>query len=92
MATLFASAIKNRTSQHTTKVFNRACKADPKEKLFLKNSIASKKIEHPTLKPNKKAHSTNDSNRRHKNGFNPRQTRTPAYNSTYKKLTVYCFV
>jgi hypothetical protein len=35
--TLFASTIKNRTSQHTTKVFNRACKANPKEKLFLKN-------------------------------------------------------
>jgi len=39
----FASTIKNRTTQHTTKVFNRACKADPKEKLFLKNSQRFKK-------------------------------------------------
>jgi len=39
----FASTIKNRTTQHTTKVFNRACKADPKEKLFLKISNAQKK-------------------------------------------------
>jgi hypothetical protein len=31
-----ASTIKNRTSQHTTKVFKRAYKADPKEKLFFK--------------------------------------------------------
>jgi hypothetical protein len=34
--TQFASTIKNRTSRNTTKVFNRACKADPKEKLFFK--------------------------------------------------------
>jgi hypothetical protein len=39
----FASTIKNHTSQHTTKVFNRACKADPKEKLFLKNFQRFKK-------------------------------------------------
>lgn len=39
----FASTIKNRTSQNTTKVFNRACKADPKEKLFLKNFQRFKK-------------------------------------------------
>ena len=30
-------------SQRTTKVFNRACKADPKEKLFLKNFQRFKK-------------------------------------------------
>jgi len=41
--TQFASTIKNHTSQHTTKVFNRACKADPKEKLFLKNFQRFKK-------------------------------------------------
>jgi hypothetical protein len=40
----------------------------------------------------------NDTNERHKNGCNPSQTRTPAYNSTYKKLAVHwlnealCFV
>jgi hypothetical protein len=34
----------------------------------------------------------NDTNRRHKNGCNPRQTKTPAYNSTYKKLAVQRFV
>jgi len=39
----FASTIKNRTSHHTTKVFNRACKAAPKEKLFLKNLQRFKK-------------------------------------------------
>jgi hypothetical protein len=55
--TQFASTIKNRTSRHTTKVFNRACKADPKEKLFLKNfqRFKKKKIKHPTHKPDKKA-------------------------------------
>jgi|GEM_PF-2949843 hypothetical protein len=44
----FASTIKNRTIQHTTKVFNRACKADPKEKLFLKNFQRFKKIKNAT--------------------------------------------
>ena len=42
-----ASTIKNRTSQHTTKVFNRACKADPKKKLFLKNFQRFKKNKIP---------------------------------------------
>ena len=42
----FASTIKNRTSQHTTKVFNRACKANPKEKLFLKIFQRFKKTYH----------------------------------------------
>ena len=52
----FASTIKNRTSQHTTKVFNRACKANPKEKLFLKNfQRFKKKIKNTTHKPDKKA-------------------------------------
>jgi hypothetical protein len=45
--TQFASTIKNRTSRHTTKVFNRACKADPKEKLFLKNLQPFKKNKTP---------------------------------------------
>ena len=33
LPTHFESTFKNRTSRHTTKVFKRACKADPKEKL-----------------------------------------------------------
>jgi hypothetical protein len=41
--TQFASTIKNRTSQHTNKVFNRVCKSKPKEKLFLKNFQRFKK-------------------------------------------------
>jgi type I restriction-modification system DNA methylase subunit len=39
----FASTIKNRTSRHTTKVFNRACKANVTEKLSLKNFPPFKK-------------------------------------------------
>jgi hypothetical protein len=34
MPTQFASTIKNRTSKRTTKVFNRACKANAKEKWY----------------------------------------------------------
>ena len=50
----FASTIKNHTSQHTTKVFNRACKADPKEKLFLKNFQRFKKNKTPDTQASQK--------------------------------------
>jgi len=43
----FLSTIKNRASRYTTKVFNGACKANPKEKLFLKNSQRFKKNKTP---------------------------------------------
>jgi len=66
----FASTIKNRTSRHTTKVFNRACKADPKEKLFLKNFQRFKKNKTPDTQPDKKA-LDNDTNGRHENDCNP---------------------
>jgi hypothetical protein len=49
--THFTSTIKNRTSRHTTKVFNRACKADPKEKLFLKNFQRFKKNKKRNAQP-----------------------------------------
>jgi hypothetical protein len=53
--THFASTIKNRTSRHTTKVFNRACKADPKEKLFLKNFQRLKKNKTPATQARQKS-------------------------------------
>jgi hypothetical protein len=53
--TQFASTIKNRTSRHTTKVFNRACKADPKEKLFLKNFQRFKKNKTPDTQARQKS-------------------------------------
>jgi TRAP-type mannitol/chloroaromatic compound transport system substrate-binding protein len=49
--THFASTIKNRASQHTNKVFNRACKADPKEKSFLKNFQSFKKNKKRNAQP-----------------------------------------
>ena len=49
-----------------------------------------KKNKTPDTQARQKKHSTNDTNGRHKNSCNPRQTRTPAYNSTYKKLAVQC--
>jgi hypothetical protein len=53
--THFASTIKNRTSRNTTKVFNRACKADPKEKLFLKNFQRFKKYKTPDTQASQKS-------------------------------------
>jgi hypothetical protein len=53
--TQFASTIKNRTSRHTTKVFNRACKADPKEKLFLINFQRFKKNKTPDTQARQKS-------------------------------------
>ncbi|MDI9312907.1 MAG: hypothetical protein QM535_22040, partial [Limnohabitans sp.] len=58
-------------------------------------SNASKKIKHSTHKPVKK-HSANDTNGRHKNACNHRQTKTPAYNTGLAKMAVqysaYSFV
>ena len=51
----FASTIKNRSSQHTSKVFNRACKPDPKEKLFLKNFQRFKKNKTPDTQARQKS-------------------------------------
>jgi GH35 family endo-1,4-beta-xylanase len=45
------STFASRTSRHTTKVFNRACKADPKEKLFLKNFQSFKKNKKRNAQP-----------------------------------------
>jgi len=53
--TQFASTIKNRTSHNTTKVFNRACKANPKEKLFLKNFQRLKKNKTPDTQARQKS-------------------------------------
>ena len=47
--------ITNRTSRNTTKVFNRACKADPKEKLFLKNFQRFKKNKTPDTQARQKS-------------------------------------
>lgn len=45
----FASTIKNHTSRHTTKVFDRVCKADPKIKIiFKKFPTLQKKIKNAT--------------------------------------------
>ena len=51
----FASTIKNRTSQHTTKVFNRACKANPSKIIFkvfptLQKNASHKLTENETVK------------------------------------------
>jgi len=80
----FASTIKNRTNRHTAKVLNIDCKADPKEKLFFKNFQRFKKNKTPDTQARQKKHSTNDTNGRHKNGCNPRQTRTPAYTAVWR--------
>jgi hypothetical protein len=40
---ILQAQLKTAQARHTTKVFNRACKADPKEKLFLKNFQRFKK-------------------------------------------------
>jgi hypothetical protein len=53
--------------------------------MFLRNFQRLKKNKIPDTQARKKSTrqmtQTDDINRRHKNGCNPRQTRTPAYNS-----------
>jgi len=71
------------------KTCKRACKANAKKNCFKKIPNA-KKNKTPDTQARLKKHSTNDTNGRHKNDCNPRQTRTPAYNSTYKKVAVQC--
>jgi len=55
--------------------FNRTCKANPRQILFLKNSQRLKKIKHPTKKS-----STMTAKYVKITVYSPRQTRTPAYN------------
>ena len=83
--THFASTIKNRTSRHTTKVFNRACKADPKEKLFFKNLQRIKKIKNANTQP-----TLYDTTTQQLQWLQARKTRTPAANSTYPKGGFSC--
>jgi len=47
--------LKTAPANAQTKVFKRACKADPKEKLFLKNFQRFKKNKTPDTQPDKKA-------------------------------------
>ena len=88
----FASTIKNRTSQHTTKVFNRACKANPKEKLFLKNFQRFKKNKTPDTQARQKSTRQMTQTDDIKMVVTHDRQRTPAYNSGLAKVAVSCFV
>jgi hypothetical protein len=76
-----------KTAQATaqTKVFNRACKANPKEKLFLKTSNASKKIKNATHSRHSMTHKLNTDN-----GLQGRTTITTGYNTGLAKVAVQC--
>lgn len=67
-------------------------KPTQKKNCFKKISNASKKNKTPDTQARQKKHSTNDTNGRHKNGCNPRQARTPAYNIGLAIWRVKCFV
>jgi hypothetical protein len=69
--------LKTAQANVQTKVFNRACKAYPKEKLFLKNYNASKKIKNATHSRHSMTRQLNTDN-----GLQAQWTRTPAANST----------
>jgi hypothetical protein len=79
------------TNQRSNQSFVKELAKPTQEKLFLKNF--------PTLQKNKKRHAQPDTNRQKSkqtmtlkpntdNGLQTRWTRTPAPNSTYKKLAV----
>jgi len=44
-----ASTFKNRTSNRTTKVFKRACKANPRKNFNFFSNALNKKLKHPSL-------------------------------------------
>jgi hypothetical protein len=44
-----ASTFKNRTSNLTTKVFKRACKANPRKNFNFFSNALNKKLKHPSL-------------------------------------------
>jgi hypothetical protein len=90
--TQFASTIKNRTSRHTTKVFNRACKADPKEKLFLKNFQRFKKNKTPDTQARQKSTRQMTVTDDIKMVVTHDRQRTPAYNTGLAKVAVQCSV
>jgi len=84
----FASTSKNRTSRPIPEVFNRACKADPKKKLFLKKFQSfKKKTKHPTQARQKNTRQMKEIDDIKMVATHNRQG-TPAYNSTYPKVAV----
>ena len=77
---------------NTTKVFNRACKADRKEKLFLKKFQRFKKNKTPDTQARQESTRHMTQTEDIKMVVTHDRQGTPAYNTGLEKVAVQCFV